>query len=89
MPRTLSRLRREGGISLIMLQWKRASSSIEGRISWFSRVAVENLGFLSGYDRNVRDPLVWPQESPAFMQIVRGSWDSSPVAAGAEVLIWI
>ena len=30
----LSRLKREVGISLEMLQWKRASSRFEGRISW-------------------------------------------------------
>ena len=33
--RTLSRLKREGGISLETLQRKRASSRVEGRISWF------------------------------------------------------
>ena len=32
---TLSSSKREGGISLEMLQWKRVSSYIEGRISWF------------------------------------------------------
>ena len=31
----LSRLKREVGISLEMLQWKRTSSRFEGRISWF------------------------------------------------------
>ena len=30
----LSRLKREGGISFEMLQHKRASSRIEGRLSW-------------------------------------------------------
>ena len=35
MSRTLSRLKREGGISLETLQRKRASSRVEGRISWF------------------------------------------------------
>ena len=33
--RTLSRHKREGGISLKMLQLKRASSRVDGRISWF------------------------------------------------------
>ena len=32
---TLSRLKREGEISFEMPQWKRTSSCIEGRISWF------------------------------------------------------
>ena len=54
--RTLSRLKREGGTSLEMSQWKRASCRIEGRISWFSRVAAANLGSLSSYYRDFRDP---------------------------------
>ena len=33
--RTLSRLKREGGISLQTLQPKRASSRVEGKIAWF------------------------------------------------------
>ena len=35
MSRTLSRLKREGGISVMMPQWKKDSSCVEGRISWF------------------------------------------------------
>ena len=35
MSRTLSKLKREGGISLETAQRQRASSCIEGRISWF------------------------------------------------------
>ena len=35
MSRTLSRLKKKGGNSLKMPQWKRASSRVEGRISWF------------------------------------------------------
>ena len=38
----------------------------------FSRVAVGNLGFLSSYDGDLRDPLVWPQESPVSIRVVRG-----------------
>ena len=59
------RLKREGGISLEMLQQKRASSGVEGRISWFSRVAAGNLGFLSSSDGNLRDRLVLPAKSQA------------------------
>ena len=47
MSRTLSRLKREGGISLEKLQWKRVSSRVEGRISCF---------FLS-WGRKLRFPL--------------------------------
>ena len=38
----------------------------------FSLVAAGNLGFLSSYDGNLRDPLVWPQENPVSMLVVRG-----------------
>ena len=42
----LSRLKREAGISLEMLQWKRASSRFEGRISWFFSSCIRKLGVL-------------------------------------------
>ena len=60
--RTLSGLRGAGGISLETLQRKRASASIEGRISWF---------FLS-YDGDLRDQLMVPQGSPVAMQVGKG-----------------
>ena len=41
---TLLRLKREAGISLEMLQQKRASSGIEGRISWFFSSCGRKLG---------------------------------------------
>ena len=44
MSRTLSRLKRGGGISLEMPQWKRASSHVEGRISCFFSSCGRNLG---------------------------------------------
>ena len=42
--KTLSRLKREGGISLKMLQLKRASSRVDGRISWFFLSCGRKLG---------------------------------------------
>ena len=44
MSRTLSRLRREGAISLETPHWKRASSRFEGRISWFFSSCSRKLG---------------------------------------------
>ena len=44
MSRTLSSRKREGGISLETLQQKRASSCVEGRISWFFSTCGSNLG---------------------------------------------
>ena len=47
------------------LEWR-------GNFSGFSRVVGGNLGFLSSYDRELRDPLVCPQESPVSMRVPRG-----------------
>ena len=69
--RTLSRLKREGGISLETLQRKRDSSCIEGKISRFFSSLAANLGFLLSYDRDLRDPLLGPQESPVAMRVVK------------------
>ena len=40
---------------------------LRGGSPGFSRVVPRNLGFLSSYDRGLRNPLVWPQESPVSM----------------------
>ena len=95
MIRTLSRLRREGGISLETLQKKRASARVEGRISGF---------FLSC--RGVSLELQWGPQGPAHGAYGRSglqdSWDgplrfplqslpglrsSSPVEAGISGFI--
>ena len=44
---------------------------LRGESPVLSRVAVANLGFISSYDRDLRDPLFGPQESPVSMRIVR------------------
>ena len=44
MSRTLSRLKREGVISLETPRWKRATSRVEGSISWFFSSCSRNLG---------------------------------------------
>ena len=69
--------------------------------SGFTRVVAENLGFLSSYDREIRDPLVLPQENPVSMRVerakrsystleiplqsVQGTRSSSRVKAGSSV----
>ena len=55
--KTLSGLRREGGISLGTLQWIRASTRIEGRISWFFSSYSSKLGVLL--------ELRWGHQGPA------------------------
>ena len=72
MLRTFSRLKSEDGIFLEMPQCKSADSHVEGRISQFFQYAAGNLGFLSTYDGDARDPLVWPQESAVSMRVAKG-----------------
>ena len=56
--RTLSRSKRDGGILLETRSGKGPHLSLRGESPGFSRVAPGNLGFLSSYDGNFRDPLV-------------------------------
>ena len=50
-------------------QRKKVSSHLEGKTSWiFSSCG----GFLSSYDGDLRDPLLWPQARPVSMQVVKG-----------------
>ena len=72
MSRTFSRFKMEGWISLESPQRKRASSRLEGRSPGFSRVAVGNLGFLSSYNRDLRDLRGLAQESQVSMRVARG-----------------
>ena len=69
MSRTLSGLRREGGISLVIPHWKRASARVEGQSPGFSQVAA---GFLSTYDGDLKDPLVGLQGGPVSTRVVMG-----------------
>ena len=63
MSRTLSRLKREGGISLVMPQQKRPHLALRGESPGFSRVAAGKLGLPLSYDRDLRESLVLSQES--------------------------
>ena len=74
MSNTLSSSKKECGICFETLQLKRASSRVEGRISWFLsscggkiRVPLELRGDLG-------DPLVFPQGSHISFGVVRGTW---------------
>ena len=39
----------------------------------FLRVMARRVGFLSSYDGQLREPLVWPHGSPVSIQVARGS----------------
>ena len=46
--------------------------ALRGESSGFPRVASGNLGFLLSYNKDLRDLLVLPQDSPVSMQVARG-----------------
>ena len=43
--------------------------SLNGESPGSPRLAARNLGFLSGYDRDLKNSLVWPPESPVSMRV--------------------
>ena len=45
---------------------------LKGESPGFSQVAAGNFGFLSCYSGDLRDLLVWPQECPVSIRVVRG-----------------
>ena len=45
---------------------------LRGEFPGVSRVSTGNLGFLSSYDGDLRDPLVLPQESQVSIRVARG-----------------
>ena len=47
--------------------------TLRGESPGFSQILAGNLGFLSSYDGDLRDPLVGPQEILVSMSVVRNS----------------
>ena len=45
--------------------------TLRGESPGFSQVVGQNSGFLSSYNTEFWDPLVWPQESPVSMPVAR------------------
>ena len=64
-------IKREGVISLETPQRIRASTHLEGRTSWFFSSCGR---FLSSYDGDTREPLVWPQEMRVSMRLGRENY---------------
>ena len=56
--------RRHSG-KVLQLAWS-------GEFPGFSQVVAANSGFLSSYNRDIRDPLVGPQGVPVSTRVVRG-----------------
>ena len=69
-----------------LFRGKGPQPALRGESPGFSLVAV---GFLSSYDRDLRDPLFGASRTSSLHARCGGaSRDSSAVAAGAKVLIW-
>ena len=68
MSSTLSRLKREGGVSLETLLWKRASSQVEAGTS----------GFLYSSEMDLRVPMEFQQGTQASSRVE--TWNSAPLS---------
>ena len=95
MSRTLSRLKKEGVIFLEMPLWKRASSCIEWRISWFSLSCGRKLWDTVDSHSGPQGPARVPSGKSSLhascdgtlripLQSLPGSWSSSGVEAGTS-----
>ena len=71
MSSTLSSSKRDRGLSLETLHRKRASSSMQGRISWFAWSCGGKLRVHIELRVDLGDPLVSPQESQISFGIER------------------
>ena len=72
MSGTFSRLKRKVGFLSRCLKGKGPHHTLRGESPRFSRVVAANLRILSSYDQDFSNPLLWPQESPLSMRVVRG-----------------
>ena len=72
VPRTLCGSRRKVVFLLRRCSGKGPHLTLRRESPDISRVVGRNLGLLPGYDRDLRDLLLWPQESPVSMQVVSG-----------------
>ena len=66
-------LREDSGLLLRPCRKRRASSRNNKGISWFFLSCGASVGFLTRYDTELREPLVWSQASPDSIRDVRGS----------------
>ena len=86
--KTLSRLKREGGISHETPEWKRASSCIEGEnLLVFLKLQQETRGSPRVKMRTSGNRSCCLMKVQSLCQLRGASWDSSPVAAGAAFFI--
>ena len=65
--------RQDSGLLSRPCRKRRPSSRDDGGVLWVFSSCVASLGFLTRYDGELREPLVWCQGSQASMRVPRGS----------------
>ena len=65
--------RQDSGLLSRPCRKRRPSSLDDGGVSWVFSSCVASLGFLTRYDGELREPLVWCQGSQASRRVARGS----------------
>ena len=66
-------LREDSGLLSRPCRKRRASSREDGGVSWFFSSCGASVGFLTRYDKELREPLVWCQGSQISIRVARGS----------------
>ena len=77
-----------GSRGKVGFHWRRRSGksphlALRGESPGYSRVAARNLGFLSSYDGDLKEPLLFLRKVQSACELRGVSLDSSPVRAGA------
>ena len=65
--------REDSGLLSRPFRKRRPSSRDDGGILWVFSRCGDSVGFLTRYDRELREPLVWRQGCQVSMRVVRGS----------------
>ena len=66
-------LRKDSGLLSRRCRKRRPSSLDDGGASWFFSSCGASVGFLTRYNWELREPLMWCQGSQVSMRVVRGS----------------
>ena len=66
-------LERGLGIALQAIQERRPSARNDGGVLWVFSSWGASMSFLTRYDGELREPLVWSQESQVSMRVMRRS----------------
>ena len=79
-------LERGLGIALQAMLERRPSSRENGGVSWVFSICGASVWFLTRYDGELREPLVWRQGSQGFMSVAEGARHCPRVMVGESGL---